>query len=116
MTRRFIRGTAVAIFTTVEIATAPAAVSAVPTQERAPAGLPTADTTGTARWRVVETGNQAGHDWWAEVVATGPKNAWVFGGLTFDGSAATPVAKRWNGRSWKDTVLPSGLERDLSAA
>lgn len=51
----------------------------------------------------------------AAVVASGPADAWAFGGTNPGGSSA-PVALRWNGKAWQRVPLPPGLNDFISAA
>ncbi len=50
-------------------------------------------------------GNASGY---SVVVATGGREAWVFGG-TNPGGPSRPVAERWNGRRMTPSALPTGL-------
>lgn len=72
---------------------------------------------GTETWRVASVVNQAGGRGWMDaVVATGPANAWAFGGSFADDGQDAPLARHWDGRSWKKAVLPAGLERPVTTA
>jgi hypothetical protein len=54
-----------------------------------------------------------------DVVATGPKNAWAFGGTDISGGNGTvqqPVAAHWNGSAWASFKLPSGPTNDFIIA
>jgi hypothetical protein len=53
------------------------------------------------------------------VVASGKSDAWAFGGTNLNGGTApvgTPVAERWNGRTWRGSALPRGLHDTIIAA
>ncbi|HBW20492.1 MAG TPA: hypothetical protein DEH11_16525 [Actinobacteria bacterium] len=69
-------------------------------------------------WRIGVTahygpaGNASG---FAAVVASGPAEAWAFGG-TNPGGPSAPVALRWDGRSWQRVPLPPGLDDFISVA
>jgi hypothetical protein len=76
-----------------------------------------ADTGSTpAEWHIAEVGEGARYGWLADVVALGPRNAWAFGAAWHDEGPFTPIAHRWNGRSWKAVRLPAGLERGINIA
>nr|BFE31231.1 hypothetical protein GCM10010200_034820 [Actinomadura rugatobispora] len=78
-------------------------------------GAAPADTARTPAWRIADIKDRGHYDWLDEVVATGPANAWAFGGSLSD-AGSVPTAERWNGTSWKKVPLPAGLERPISAA
>jgi hypothetical protein len=67
-------------------------------------------------WRIAYAGNRpTGYDALNTVVATGPADAWAFGGTrSADGRA--PGARHWNGRSWSETALPAGLGHTITTA
>lgn len=57
-------------------------------------------------------GNASGY---SVIVATGGREAWVFGG-TNPGGPSRPVAERWNGRTMTPSALPAGLTGFISDA
>jgi len=57
-------------------------------------------------------GNASGY---SVIVATGGRQAWVFGG-TNPGGVSRPVAERWNGRTLTPSALPAGLTGFISDA
>jgi hypothetical protein len=73
-------------------------------------------------WRLIfrqhygAPGNFSGYE---EVLAPGKSDAWAFGGTDLSGGTApvgTPVAERWNGRTWRGSALPRGLQDTIIAA
>ncbi len=76
------------------------------------------DRAAAGGWRLVATdhfGGPSNASGYSAVLATGRRDAWVFGG-TNPGEASTPVALHWDGRSWRATWLPSGLGSFISGA
>jgi hypothetical protein len=69
-------------------------------------------------WRIAYAGNRpTGYDELNTVVATGPADAWAFGGtVSIDGGQRAPGARHWNGRSWTAATLPDGLDRRITAS
>jgi hypothetical protein len=57
-------------------------------------------------------GNASGY---SVIMATGGREAWVFGG-TNPGGLSRPVAERWNGRTLTPSALPAGLTGFISDA
>jgi hypothetical protein len=57
-------------------------------------------------------GNASGY---SVILATGGREAWVFGG-TNPGGPSRPVAERWNGRTLTPSALPAGLTGFISDA
>src|SRR5215813_10360282 len=53
-------------------------------------------------------GTPANASGYSVVVATGGRQAWIFGG-TNPGGPSTPVAERWNGSTMTASALPAGL-------
>jgi hypothetical protein len=61
----------------------------------------------------IHYGTPANASGYSVVVATGGREAWVFGG-TNPGGPSTPVAERWNGRTMTASALPAGLTGFIS--
>jgi hypothetical protein len=59
-----------------------------------------------------QPGNASGY---SAIVATGRRQAWVFGG-TNPGGSSTPVAEHWSGASMTPSALPPGLTGFISDA
>jgi hypothetical protein len=75
-------------------------------------------TAADGSWRMVSDGHfgsPSNASGFSAVVAPAAKDAWVFGG-TNPGQASSPVAQRWNGRSWRTVPLPAGLDSFISGA
>jgi hypothetical protein len=60
-------------------------------------------------------GTSANASGYSVIVATGGREAWVFGG-TNPGGPSMPVAERWNGRTMTPSALPAGLTGFISDA
>src|SRR5262245_29694437 len=60
-------------------------------------------------------GTPANASGYSVVVATGGREAWIFGG-TNPGGPSTPVAERWNGSTMTASALPAGLTGFISDA
>jgi hypothetical protein len=68
-------------------------------------------------WRIAYAGNRPdGYETLKATVATGPADAWAFGRSVTSEGLSGPVARRWNGRSWREAALPDGLERSITVA
>jgi hypothetical protein len=91
---------------------------AVPKGAAAPAHpRPTANASRSA-FRVAVSlhyGTPADASGYSVVVASGGREAWIFGG-TNPGGPSTPVAERWNGRTMTASALPAGLTGFISDA
>jgi hypothetical protein len=91
---------------------------AAPDGASAPAHSPRPARASTSAFRVAISrhygtpGNASGY---SVIVATGSREAWVFGG-TNPGGPSTPLAERWNGRSMTPSALPAGLTGFISDA
>lgn len=95
-------------------------VAALPVTAVHPAGAArTATRTAhAAAWRIAASahfGAPTNASGYAAVVATGKRDAWVFGG-TNPGGPSTPVAEHWDGTRWRPSPLPSGLSDFIVAA
>lgn len=60
-------------------------------------------------------GTPANASGYSVVVATGGREAWIFGG-TNPGGPSTPVAERWDGHTMTPSALPAGLTGFISDA
>ena len=72
----------------------------------------------TSAFRVLVSrhyGTAANASGYSVIVATGTRQAWVFGG-TNPGGPSMPVADRWNGRTMTPSALPPGLTGFISDA
>lgn len=82
-------------------------------------GLPAA-ATPIPGWRQVFSahfGAAGNYPLFDAAVAFSAKSAWVFGGTNVDGApSGTPVAERWNGKTWSQSALPKGVTDDVTAA
>lgn len=61
-------------------------------------------------------GNFSGYE---AVLSPGKSDAWAFGGAALSGGTApsgTPVAEHWNGRTWRGSALPRGVQDTIIAA
>src|SRR5580692_11666232 len=72
-----------------------------------PAASPAA-AASAPEWRIVWASTGSAAESLDAVEASSTGSAWA-GGSIGTGSAATPVAVRWNGRVWRQVKLPSGL-------
>ncbi|KAB2343375.1 hypothetical protein [Actinomadura rudentiformis] len=72
------------------------------------------DTASARGWRVLKTASWLAVD--PEVVATGPNEAWAFGGRGRTDRTRWPSAARWDGKKWRDVALPLGREGAIAAA
>jgi hypothetical protein len=91
---------------------------AAPDRTSAPAHARPAASTSRSAFRVAVSlhyGKRANASGYSVVVATGSREAWVFGG-TNPGGPSTPVAERWNGRAMTPSALPTGLTGFISDA
>jgi len=91
---------------------------AAPSRASAPARPRPAASTSRSAFRVAASfhyGTPANASGYSVVVATGGREAWVFGG-TNPGGPSIPVAERWNGRTMTPTALPAGLTGFISDA
>jgi hypothetical protein len=91
---------------------------AAPGRANAQAHARSAASTSRSAFRVAVSfhyGTRANASGYSVVVATGDREAWVFGG-TNPGGPSTPVAERWNGRTMTPSALPAGLTGFISDA
>src|SRR5215469_420672 len=91
---------------------------AAPSRASAPARPRPAASTSRSAFRVAASfhyGTRANASGYSVVVATGAREAWVFGG-TNPGGPSIPVAERWNGRTMTPSALPAGLTGFISDA
>lgn len=76
-----------------------------------PAPAPSAARTSAAIMRVAALkhyGQPDNASGFSAIIATGPRQAWAFGG-TNPGGPSTPIAARWNGATLTPSTLPAGL-------
>jgi hypothetical protein len=70
-------------------------------------------------WHVVFThhyGSPGASSFYLTVVAASRDAAWAFGARNPSGETLVPVAARWNGTTWRNSPLPSGLTSEIVAA
>jgi hypothetical protein len=86
------------------------------------AAITPAQAAGVPGWRLVSArhfGPAGALSDLQSVVSAGRNAAWAFGSVEFSKPRPTmesPIAERWNGRSWQAAALPPGLAGGINAA